>query len=144
MLFAIASLTHSQVPVGNDEAAHAIAFGTLQHLSSDDSAAQIVEKAAKVLPCSNQTAWMRLEQTSFIHFGPDTFRGVEWGTGLEDPSVLNPTELDADQWIRAIKNAGGKELILVCKHQDGLRARVLSRRWPKWDFSNRPSSFNPP
>jgi alpha-L-fucosidase len=79
---------------------------------------------------------MRLEQTFFIHFGPNTFRGVEWGNGREDPSVFNPTELNADQWIRAIKNAGGKEVILVCKHHDGFSL------WPT-RYSNHSVSASP-
>ncbi len=96
-----------------------IAYSTLQFISINDSSAVIAEKAAKVLPRPNQTAWMRLERTFFIHFGPNTFRGVEWGSGREDPSIFNPTELDADQWIRSIKEAGGKMVVLVCKHHDG-------------------------
>ena len=84
-----------------------------------DSPAVIVEKAAKVLPRPNQTAWMRLERTFFLHFGPNTFRGVEWGNGHESPSVFNPTELDANQWVNAMKDAGGNLLILVSKHHDG-------------------------
>ena len=62
---------------------------------------------------------MRYERTFFLHFGPNTFRGVEWGNGREDPSIFNPTDLNAEQWIRAVKDAGGKEIILVCKHHDG-------------------------
>ena len=96
-----------------------IPYSTVQVISSGDSDALIAEKAAKVLPRPNQTAWMRLEGTYFIHFGPNTFRGVEWGSGREDPSVFNPTALDADQWVRTIKDGGGRMVILVCKHHDG-------------------------
>jgi alpha-L-fucosidase len=85
-----------------------------------DSPSVIVEKAAKVLPRPNQTAWMRLERTFFLHFGPNTFRGVEWGNGRESPAIFNPTQLDANQWVSAIKEAGGNLLILVSKHHDGL------------------------
>jgi len=103
--------TSAQVPID---------YSTMQFISVDDPSAKIAEKAAKVLPRPNQTDWMRLERTFFIHFGPNTFRGVEWGNGHEDPSVFNPTELDADQWVRAVKESGGKMVVLVCKHHDGL------------------------
>ena len=96
-----------------------IDYSTLQLISPGDSDAVIAEKAAKVLPRPNQTTWMRYERTFFLHFGPNTFRGVEWGNGREDPSIFNPTELNAEQWVRAVKEAGGKEIILVCKHHDG-------------------------
>jgi alpha-L-fucosidase len=98
----------------------AIPYSTIQFISSADSDTVVAEKAAKVLPRPNQTDWMRLERTFFIHFGPNTFRGVEWGSGQESPSVFNPTAFDADQWLRAIKDAGGQMVILVCKHHDGL------------------------
>jgi len=94
-------------------------YATMQYLESDDTAARIVEKAAKTLPRANQVTWQRLEMTFFAHFGVNTFNAVEWGTGYEDPSVFNPTAFDADQWIREIKDAGGKMLILVVKHHDG-------------------------
>ena len=113
-----------------------IPYSTLQHISTTDSEAVIVEKAAKLLPRPNQIAWMRLERTFFIHFGPNTFRGVEWGNGLEDPSVFNPTELNADQWVRAVKDGGGKMVILVCKHHDGFNL------WPT-RYSNHSVAASP-
>jgi len=97
-----------------------VSYSTSQFVADGDSDALIAEKAAKVLPRKNQTSWMRLERTFFVHFGPNTFRGVEWGSGREDPSIFNPTSFDADQWIRAVKEAGGKQVVLVCKHHDGL------------------------
>jgi alpha-L-fucosidase len=96
-----------------------IPYCTLQVTSNGDSEAVIAEKAAKVLPRPNQTDWMRLERTFFLHFGVNTFNQVEWGSGREEPSLFNPTELDANQWLGAVKNFGGKMIVLVCKHHDG-------------------------
>ena len=120
-MFTVYSLAYGQPPAraGKSRSAQ-INYATLQTISSSDSDAVIVEKAAKVLPRPNQTAWMRLEETFFLHFGPNTFNHVEWGTGREDPSVYNPTALNADQWLSAMKDAGGKMIILVCKHHDGM------------------------
>lgn len=97
-----------------------VEYSTLQFIAAGDTPELIVEKAAKVLPRPNQTAWMRLERTFFLHFGPNTFRGVEWGDGRESPSIFNPTALDANQWVGAMKEAGCNLLILVSKHHDGL------------------------
>ena len=97
-----------------------IKYSTLQVISNGDSDAVIAEKAAKVLPRANQTDWMRLEWTFFLHFGPNAFHNVEWGSGREEPSLFNPTAFDADQWVSAMAKAGGKMIVLVCKHHDGL------------------------
>jgi alpha-L-fucosidase len=114
-------IAEGQMSNGADQAPQApIPYSNLQHLLSTDSSATIVEKAAKVLPRENQAEWMRIERTFFIHFGPNTFREVEWGTGREDPQIFNPKQLDADQWMRAVKDGGGKMVVLVCKHHDGL------------------------
>ena len=96
-----------------------IPYSTMQVIAEGDSAAVIAEKAAKVLPRANQTDWMRLERTFFLHFGVNTFNEVEWGSGREDVSVFNPTALDANQWLDAVTNFGGKMIVLVCKHHDG-------------------------
>lgn len=97
-----------------------IPYSTLHVISDGDSSDVAVEKAAKVLPRANQSAWMRLEWIFFLHYGPNAFNHVEWGSGREEPSVFNPTAFDAEQWVKAIKDAGGKMIVLVCKHHDGL------------------------
>jgi alpha-L-fucosidase len=119
------------------QAAEAVDYATQHVIAPGDSPELIAEKAAKILPRPNQTAWMRLEQTYFLHYGPNTFRRVEWGDGREDPATFNPTALDANQWMSAVKTAGGKMLILVAKHHDGLclwpsrytRHSVVSSPW---------------
>src|ERR1039458_5304882 len=105
--------------LADDGAAAQISYSTKQVISNGDSDAVIAEKAAKVLPRANQTDWMRLERTFFLHFGVNTFNEVEWGTGLEETSLFNPTALDANQWLGAVKNFGGTMFVLVCKHHDG-------------------------
>jgi len=111
---------HGQTPANStNQNPASIPYSTMQIISNGDSDAVIAEKTAKVLPRANQTDWMRLERTFFLHFGVNTFNHVEWGSGREDPSIFNPTELDANQWCSAMQNFGGKMIVLVCKHHDG-------------------------
>jgi alpha-L-fucosidase len=100
-------------------AAPAIPYATEQVVAEHDSPAVVAEKAAKVIPRANQSAWMRLERTFFLHFGVNTFNQVEWGSGREDPAIFNPESLDAKQWLGAVKQFDGKMLVLVAKHHDG-------------------------
>jgi len=119
-LFMFLALVRGQTLADTNAAAPApIPYSTMQVISEGDSDAVIAEKAAKVLPRANQTDWMRLERTFFLHFGVNTFNEVEWGSGREEPSIFNPTALDANQWLDAIQNFGGKMIVLVCKHHDG-------------------------
>ncbi|HHK7807526.1 TPA: alpha-L-fucosidase [Streptococcus pneumoniae] len=71
------------------------------------------------LPSQTQLAYLGDELAAFIHFGPNTFYDQEWGTGQEDPERFNPSQLDAREWVRVLKETGFKKLILVVKHHDG-------------------------
>jgi alpha-L-fucosidase len=72
-----------------------------------------------VKPSPQQVEWQDLEFGVIIHFGTNTFLNREWGDGTADPKVLDPTQLDAEQWMRAIQAAGAKYVVLVAKHHDG-------------------------
>ncbi len=69
-----------------------------------------------------ETRQLKLQQTefyAFVHFTINTYTGREWGDGAESPSLFDPVRFDPDQWVRAVKSAGMKGIILTCKHHDG-------------------------
>ena len=88
-------------------------------LKATDSAADIIEKASSVRPSARQVGHHQDEFIAFIHFGPNTFSGVEWGNGMENPKIFNPPVVDTDQWCKLIKAANMTKVIITVKHHDG-------------------------
>lgn len=75
--------------------------------------------AAHVKPSLRQIEWFRTGFYAFIHFTVNTYTGRQWGLGDEDPAIFNPTCLDCDAWVAAIKAAGMKGAVITAKHHDG-------------------------
>lgn len=77
----------------------------------------------EVLPNANQYKYQKDELAAFCHFGPNTFNEVEWGENYGD---MTPDEIfqleedfDAETYVKALKDAGFKKLIVTAKHHDG-------------------------
>ena len=68
-----------------------------------------------------QLEFLTWEFGVFFHFGIRTFYEGhrDWDGKPMDLSAFYPTALSCEDWINAVKEAGARYAVLVCKHHDG-------------------------
>lgn len=72
------------------------------------------------LPTNKQKQFLDWELGVFFHFGIRTFNTMKDCDKLHmDADTFNPTDLDCEQWIETIKDAGAKYAVFTAKHHDG-------------------------
>ena len=86
---------------------------------ADATVEQKVDMVSRLVPTPQQLEWQQMEFTAFLHFGMNTFTGNEWGHGTDSPELFNPSELDCEQWVKALKDGGFKMALITAKHHDG-------------------------
>lgn len=86
-----------------------------------DSNIEIVSSNIKVKPSKKQLEFLSWEFGVFFHFGIRTFYEGHRDFDYKPMPLkgFNPLELDCEQWISTIKEAGAKYAIFVAKHHDG-------------------------
>jgi len=70
-------------------------------------------------PTPQQYAWHEQERIQFVCLDPCTWQGREYDNHSTPLSAINPTQLDTDQWCRAAKLWGAREILFVAKHTGG-------------------------
>ncbi|AEI49020.1 alpha-L-fucosidase [Runella slithyformis] len=76
-------------------------------------------------PTPSQMAWHEAELGAVFHYDLHVFDGKKYNqaynriTPIEDITIFNPTQLNTDQWIKAVKAMGGKFAILTATHETG-------------------------
>ena len=86
---------------------------------ADATPEQKIDMISRLVPTAQQLEWQQMEFTAFLHFGMNTFTGNEWGHGTDSPEIFNPSELDCEQWVKALKDGGFKMALITAKHHDG-------------------------
>ena len=78
-----------------------------------------IEKMIAVVPSVRRLEWQEMEFYGFLHYGLNTYLGIEWGDGSAPLSILTPEDMDVEQWVVSMKAAEMKGVVMFCKHHDG-------------------------
>ncbi|GAA4297549.1 alpha-L-fucosidase [Aestuariibaculum suncheonense] len=82
-------------------------------------------KTAIPIPTQAQLDWQNAELVAVFHYDLHVFDGKTYNqshnriTPVEDINIFNPEQLDTDQWIKSVKDAGCKIAILTATHETG-------------------------
>ncbi|MBQ7189971.1 MAG: alpha-L-fucosidase [Kiritimatiellae bacterium] len=72
-----------------------------------------------VLPSEAHLRYQAREIMALVHWGLNPYTGQEWGFGNVPVAKMTAAKLDPAQWVRAMKAAEIKSVVLVAKHHDG-------------------------
>ena len=70
------------------------------------------------VPSPRQLIYQTNQIGAFLHYGPAVFMDGDY-LATPDPKVFNPTQFDAEQWVRVAKSFGAKHLVFTTKHHNG-------------------------
>ena len=94
----------------------AVVRATEKHNMDAKPEALSAKKSLKEL----QEEFLKLKFGMFIHFNMETYKGVQWVSGYQNPADFNPGgKIDTDAWADAARSAGMKYAILTAKHVSG-------------------------
>lgn len=94
----------------------------------------LLERLPATRPTPPQAAWHDRELGVFVHFGlyavTGRFTGITWipegvnplyssSLAPVNPTLFNPVDFDAEQWVAAARAGGVGYLLLTAKHHDG-------------------------
>jgi len=77
------------------------------------------------VPNQRQLAWQQAELGVVFHYDLHVFDEEKYGQGgnritpVSDYQIFNPEQLDTDQWIKSVKDAGATFAILTATHETG-------------------------
>ncbi|WP_262245151.1 alpha-L-fucosidase [Parapedobacter soli] len=86
---------------------------TGQQRSGDSKAA-----ADSDYPTPQQLELQERQLGAFIHFGPATYIYSDM-MSVPEVEIFNPTQLDAEQWVKTAVSFGAKHVVLTAKHHNG-------------------------
>lgn len=72
-----------------------------------------------VLPTQAHLEYQDREIMALVCWGLNPYTNQEWGFGNVPPSRITAKRLDPAQWVRAMRAAEIKSVVLVAKHHDG-------------------------
>ena len=70
------------------------------------------------VPSPAQLHYQTNQYGAFLHYGPAVFMTGDY-CATPDPKIFNPTELDAEQWVRMAKSFDAKHIVFSTKHHNG-------------------------
>lgn len=79
----------------------------------------ITEYTNKVIPEKRQLGWQETDFVAHIFFGINTFLCGQESYGQTEPQFFYPTDIDIPSWVKTLRTAGVKGVLITAKHHDG-------------------------